>query len=272
FEIKEEIYAVKIALAGRPNVGKSSIFNCIAGEERSIVHEIPGTTRDNINTEIVKNKERFIFIDTAGLRHKSKIKENVEYFSVLRTHRAILEADIVLLILEPDDLISQDKKIAGLILKENKASLIVINKWDLIKDKLNKAELIKYKNHLSGKLIRELDFINYSPIIFVSAKTKEGINNIFKEANFIYSEFTKKIEDKVLSRLVLEALAIHPPPTHKGKSLKIYNVFQSKIMPPTFTFKVNEPKLIHFSYKRYLENKIRQIFGFNGTPIIFKFN
>lgn len=263
---EEEIEgAIKIAIAGKPNAGKSSILNNLLCEQRAIVSDISGTTRDSINSTVIYNNEEFILIDTAGIRKKSKVDYGVEAFAVDRALRAIKEADITLLVIDAKEGLSdQDKKIAQTAEDAGTGLIVAYNKWDLIKNvPTHKVE---------EEINKEAPFLNYAKKIFISAKTGQRLHKIFELAKEIQEERTKQVQTSTLNRIINEAVDINPPTSEKGKFLKIYYTAQSKIKPPSFTFFVNSKKLLKDSYKRYLMKKLREAFGFFGTPIrlIFK--
>jgi len=259
----EEDKAVRVAVIGRPNVGKSSLINAIMGEERVIVSEIPGTTRDAIDIIVDKDGKKFNFIDTAGLRRRSRIGgASVERYSVLRTLRAIDRSDVVLMLIDAvEGVAEQDKKIAGYAHEAGKAAIVVVNKWDLI-DKDNKTTE-RYK----AEIRRELAFLHYAPLVFISAKTGQRVGRLYDMIESVANQYFLRLATAVINTVVRDAVDVNPPPTDKGKRLKLYYVTQPSIKPPTFVFFVNEPELMHFSYKRYLENKLREAFGFEGTPL-----
>jgi len=253
---------IKVALIGRPNVGKSSIFNLLVGQERSIVSNVPGTTRDAIDTAVTREGQRFLFIDTAGMRRKSQIEENIEKYSIIRSLRAVDRSDVVLLVLDAvEGVTEQDKKIAGYAHEAGKGIIIVVNKWDLY-EKENDSTL-----RYTETLRKELIFLQYAPTIYVSALTKQRINRLPELIKYVAEQCSMRIATNVLNQLIEDAVAMNPTPTDKGKKLKILYVTQVKIKPPTFVIFVNEPEVMHFSYERYLENKLRSSFGFEGTPI-----
>lgn len=263
-EYDDEI--IKIAVVGRPNVGKSSIINSILGEERTIVSDIPGTTRDAIDTPFEKDGKKYVFIDTAGIRRKSKVTEDIEYYSVVRGFKAIKRADLALLIIDAlEGVTEQDKRIAGAVHDAGKASIIVVSKWDLIEKDHTTYE--KCSKEIKDSLL----FLKYAPVVFVSAKTGKRVNKIMEMIDNISEQYSIRVKTGVLNRIITDATDAVEPPIFKGRRLKIYYATQSSTKPPVFTFFVNDPKLLHFSYKRYLENQIRNYFGFEGTPVIFNF-
>lgn len=253
---------IKVALIGRPNVGKSSIFNTLVGEERSIVSDVAGTTRDAIDTPVIREGQKFLFIDTAGMRRKARIDEPIEKYSIIRSLRAVDRSDVVLMVIDAiDGVTEQDKKIAGYAHEAGKGIVLVVNKWDLY-DKDNTSTL-RYTENLR----RELVFMQYAPVVFVSAMTKQRIHRLPEVIHYVAEQNAMRISTSVLNQVVEDAIAINPPPTEKGKRLKILYATQVKIKPPTFVIFVNEPEIMHFSYQRYLENKLREAFGFEGTPL-----
>ncbi len=256
---------IRVAIVGRPHVGKSLLLNSLLGKERSIVGHQPGTTRDAIDTVFDFNGQNMIIIDTAGIRRRGRVEKGIEWFSVLRSMRAIDRSDMALLVVDATEpLTDQDAHIAGYIEKAGKGIIILVNKWDLVTEK-NKTVYNEY-------IVSRLKFASYAPILYISAKLGQGINKIMPLAAQIYQERSMKIPDQELNILIKEAVASHNSP-HKGnKVLSISSVKQSGINPPTFQFMVNDPRLIHFSYERFLENRLREIYGFQGTPIrlVFK--
>lgn len=253
---------IKVALIGRPNVGKSSIFNTLVGEERSIVSDVAGTTRDAIDTPVIREGQNFLFIDTAGMRRKARIDEPIEKYSIIRSLRAVDRSDVVLMVIDAiDGVTEQDKKIAGYAHEAGKGIVLVVNKWDLY-DKDNTSTL-RYTENLR----RELVFMQYAPVVFVSAMTKQRIHRLPEVIHYVAEQNAMRISTSVLNQVVEDAIAINPPPTEKGQRLKILYATQVKIKPPTFVIFVNEPEIMHFSYQRYLENKLREAFGFEGTPL-----
>lgn len=262
----EEDDLIRVTFAGRPNVGKSSLVNALLGKERVIVSERPGTTRDAIDIPLHVDGSNFLLVDTAGIRRKAKVEEAVEYYSVLRAIRAVERSDVVILVLDASELITeQDLKIAGIIKDAGKACFILVNKWDLIqKDNETAAKF-------EEEIRRELDFLDYAPVMFVSAKTGQRLGKILTMANKVMESYTLRISNNRLNQVVGEITALHQPPSVKGRMLKIYYTKQIKVKPPTFQFSVNDPEGMHFSYQRYLENQLRDYFGFVGTPLRFQF-
>ncbi|NLW07165.1 MAG: ribosome biogenesis GTPase Der [Clostridia bacterium] len=266
---QEEKDSLRVAVVGRPNVGKSSLVNRLLGEERVIVSEVPGTTRDAIDSHIHFAGKEYVLIDTAGMRRKSRINASVEYYSVLRALRAVDRADIVLLVLDATEGVTeQDKKIAGYSHEQGKAAIILANKWDLLsKDDKTAAE---YEEQIRQQLI----FMSYAPVIFVSALTGQRVQRILPAIEAAGEAATRRINTAALNSLLQEAVLLNPPSSVKGQAVKINYATQVKVKPPTFLFFTNRPHDIHFSYQRYLENKLRESFGFEGTPIkiIFRRN
>ena len=257
---------VKVAVIGKPNVGKSSLINSILGEERVIVTNIPGTTRDAVDTYFTYQNDRYVFIDTAGLRRKRSIYENVERYSVVRTLTAVDRADLCILIIDgTEGVTEQDTKIAGYAHDNGKGIIIAVNKWDIVEKDTNTY-------HRFEKDIRtKLGFINYAPIIFISAKTGKRINKLFERLKVVNNNYNLRISTGVLNDIINEAVILNQPPSDKGVKLKIYYGTQVAVRPPKFLIFINRKALMHFSYERYLENQIRQYFGFEGVPIQFEF-
>lgn len=254
----------KIAVVGKPNVGKSSIINKLLGEDRVIVSDIAGTTRDAIDTAVKYNGNEYIFIDTAGLRRKNKIKEEIERFSIIRTVTAVERCDVTILVIDATQGISeQDAKIAGIAHERGKGIIIAVNKWDAIE----KDDKTIYK--FTQEIRDVLSFMPYAEIIFISAKTGQRLPKIFEMIDMVIQNNSMRIATGVLNEIVTEATALKQPPSDKGKRLKIFYTTQASVKPPTFIFFVNDKKLMHFSYTRYLENKIRESFGFKGTSLKF---
>jgi len=256
---------IKVAVVGKPNVGKSSLVNAILGEERVIVSDIPGTTRDAIDTFFEVDGKKMVFIDTAGMRRKSKVKEDIEFYSNVRALGAIDRSNVVLMILDAVQEISeQDKRIAGIAHESGKAIIVIVNKWDLVeKDEHTMSQFRE-------KIKKEFAFMQYAPTLFISAKTGQRVHRIIELINFVMDQYTFRVRPPMLNELVREATAIVEPPSIKGRKLKVYSAVQTGIKPPTFVFFMNDVKLFHFSYMRYLENKLRETFGLEGTPIIIK--
>ena len=262
-EEEEKDKRIRIAIVGRPNAGKSSIVNALLDTKRVIVSDVSGTTRDSIDSFITYNDTEFTIVDTAGIRKKSKVDYGVEKFAVDRAIRSIRDCDVALLVIDAKEGISdQDKRISSLITEAGKGIIVAINKWDLIEDK--KANTI---NKFSEKLERDIPFLSYAPKIFISAVTKQRLNQIFDEAIKVYNEGCKRISTGLLNKVINEAYALNPPTSFKGKRLKIYYTTQVTSQPPTFVFFVNSEELLKDNYKRYLENKLREAFGFFGNPI-----
>ena len=261
---EEEDDRPKIAVVGKPNVGKSSIINKLLGENRVSVSNIAGTTRDAIDTEVQWDGKEYVFIDTAGLRRKNKIKEELERYSIIRTVTAVERADVVVVVIDATEGVTeQDAKIAGIAHDRGKGILVVVNKWDAI-EKDDKT-IYKYTN----KVKEVLSFMPYAEIMFVSAETGQRLPKLFEKIDMIIENQTMRIATGVLNEIMSEAIALQQPPSDKGKRLKLYYITQVAVKPPTFVIFVNDKKLMHFSYTRYLENKIRDTFGFKGTSLKF---
>lgn len=260
----EEDDRPRIAIVGKPNVGKSSIINKITGESRVIVSDIAGTTRDAIDTDITYNGKEYVFIDTAGLRRKNKIKEELERYSIIRTVTAVERADVVLVVIDATEGVTeQDAKIAGIAHERGKGIIIVVNKWDAIEK--NDKTIYEHTN----KIKEILSFMPYAEMLFVSASTGQRLNKLFDMIDMVIENQTLRIQTGVLNEILAEAVAMQQPPSDKGKRLKIYYMTQVSVKPPTFVIFVNNKELMHFSYTRYLENKIRDTFGFRGTALKF---
>ncbi len=261
-EKEEEAEAVGVAIVGRPNVGKSSLLNAILREERAIVHEAPGTTRDAIDTPVRWGERSVILIDTAGIRRRGRIERGLERYGVLRALRAIDRADVVLLVIDATEGVTrQDAHIAGRISEEGKGMVILLNKWDLIEEDGQVRQ--SYIDHVR----QSLRFISYAPTLFVSALTGDGVDGLMEVALEVYEERRKRIPTAQVNRVLREALIRHAPPSKRGQRLRLYYASQVDVAPPTFVLFLNHPELVHFSYLRYLENQIRQHFPFKGTPL-----
>ena len=260
----EDDEIINVAIIGKPNAGKSSLINQIAGEERSIVSNIAGTTRDAIDTRIEKDGIKYNFIDTAGLRRKSKVEEKIEKYSVLRAKMAIERADVCVIMIDgADGFTEQDSKVAGLALEQGKACIIAVNKWDIV-DKDGKT-----MDNYRKKLMNDFSFMPYAPIIFISAKTGQRVDRLFELVKYVNEQNTMRISTGKLNDILADATARVQPPSDKGKRLKIYYMTQASTKPPTFVCFCNNAELFHFSYQRYLENQIRSTFGLEGTPVRF---
>lgn len=263
---EEEDEYIRIAFVGKPNVGKSSLINKILGEERNIVSNIPGTTRDAIDSFLERDEDKFILIDTAGLRRRSKVKDQIERYSTVRTYAAIDRADVCILLIDAEEGISeQDKKIIGYAHELNKALMVVVNKWDLIEKETNTM------NRFKKELQSELSFMSYAPYIFISAKTGQRVGKVLDLAKECYTNYSKRISTGVLNDVISKAVMMKEPPIVAMNRLKIYYVTQVATKAPTFVFFVNDPRTLHFSYERYLENQLRQSFDFTGTGIKMEF-
>ena len=256
--------SVKVAIIGKPNVGKSSLINHIAGEQRLLVSNIPGTTRDAVDTEIENKHGKFIFIDTAGLRRKSRITESIEHYSVLRAYSAVERAEVCVIMIDAvEGFTEQDSKIAGFAHEEGKACIIAVNKWDVIE----KSE--KTMEEYRKKLVNDFSFMSYAPIIFISAKTGQRIDRLFELIKYVNEQNCMRISTGKLNDVLSDAVDRVQPPTDKGKRLRVLYMTQTSTRPPTFVVFVNHSALFHFSYQRYIENQIRSTFGLEGTPVRF---
>ena len=263
-EEEEEDERPRVAIVGKPNVGKSSIIKKLLGENRVIVSDIAGTTRDAIDTEIVHDGREYVFIDTAGLRRKSKIKEELERYNIIRTVTAVERADVVLMVIDAvEGVTEQDAKIAGIAHERGKGVIIVVNKWDAIEK--NDKTMREYE----GKIRNVLSYMPYAEIMYISAKTGQRIHKLFEMIDMVIENQSLRIATGVLNEIMTEAVAMQQPPSDKGKRLKLYYITQVSVKPPTFVIFVNDKELMHFSYTRYLENKIREAFGFRGTSLKF---
>ena len=261
---QEEDDRPRIAIVGKPNVGKSSIINKITGESRVIVSNIAGTTRDAIDTDVKWNGKDYVYIDTAGLRRKSKVKEEIEKYSIIRTVTAVERADVVIIVIDAvEGVTEQDAKIAGIAHENGKGIIIAVNKWDAIEK--NDKTVYEYTN----KVRDILSFMPYAEIMFISAKTGQRLPKLFDMIDFVIANHAMRIETGVVNEIMAEAVALQQPPSDKGKRLKLYYITQVSVKPPTFVIFVNDKQLMHFSYTRYIENKIREAFRFKGTPLRF---
>ena len=261
-EVAEEPDTIRVAVVGRPNVGKSSLVNALLGEERLVVSNIPGTTRDAVDTYFKQDGVTFVFVDTAGMRRRGKIDAALERYSVIRSLRAIDRADVVLMLIDAAEGVSeQDKKIAGYVHESGRASVLVVNKWDLIQ-KDGKTSL-----RYTETMRQELGFMQYSPVVFLSALTKQRVSRIPEVVKYVAEQHAMRVSTSLLNQVVRDAVGINPPPSDRGRKLKIYYATQAAVKPPTIVFFVNDPELMHFSYLRFLENKLREAFGFEGTPL-----
>lgn len=262
-EEEEKDGRIRIAIVGRPNAGKSSIVNSLLNTQRVIVSDVSGTTRDSIDSFITYNDKEFVIVDTAGIRKKSKVDYGVEKFAVDRAIRSIRECDVAVLVIDAKEGISdQDKKISSIITESGKGIIVAINKWDLIEEK--KANTI---NRFEQELAKDIPFLSYAPKIFISALTKQRLGQIFDKSLEVYEQCVKRVSTGLLNKVINEAYALNPPTSFKGKRLKVLYTTQAAIQPPTFVLFVNNEELLKDSYKRYLENKLREAFGFFGTPI-----
>ncbi|MCL1982555.1 MAG: ribosome biogenesis GTPase Der [Clostridiales bacterium] len=263
---EEEGDAVKIAVAGKPNVGKSSLVNCLLGEERVIVSETAGTTRDSIDTPFEKDGKRYVLIDTAGVRRRSKVTGDIEKYSVVRAIAAIERCDVCLLMIDAQDGVTeQDKRIAGIAHEAGAGVIVVVNKWDLIEKQTNTMKEFR------KRIASELSFMSYAPTVFISVHEKQRVLKVIDMANAVSENRALRVSTGQLNSLVSDAVMMKQPPSDKGKRLKIYYATQVGVKPPLFSFQVNSRSLMHFSYARYLENKIREAYGFEGTSIKFVF-
>ncbi|MBO5418258.1 MAG: ribosome biogenesis GTPase Der [Clostridia bacterium] len=266
-EIEEEDDAevIKVAIVGKPNAGKSSLINKILGEQRVIVSDIPGTTRDAIDTYAEIDGQKYCFIDTAGMRKRGKITDNIERYSIMRSLGAVDRCDVVIIMVDAGDGVTeQDTKIAGYAHDKGKACIIAINKWDTIEKETGTLE--KYRT----EVYNSFNFMMYAPVVFISALTGQRVNTIFEQIKFVHSEACKRVTTGMLNDVLNEAVAVVQPPSDKGRRLKVFYMTQIGVQPPTFAVFCNSIKLFHFSYLRYIENQIRKNFGFEGTPLVFK--
>lgn len=264
-QIEEEPYddeTIKFCLIGRPNVGKSSMVNAILGQERVIVSNVAGTTRDAVDTPYSKDGQDYVIIDTAGMRKKGKVYESTEKYSVLRALRAIERSDVVLVVLDGEEgIIEQDKKIAGYAHDSGRAVIIVVNKWDAVEK--NEKTMKEFEENIRA----HFQFLDYAPIVFLSAKTRKRTHTLLPVINEVNASHSIRVQTNVLNDVIMDAVAMNPTPTHNGQRLKIFYATQVAVKPPTFVVFVNDPELLHFSYERFLKNRLRDSFGFVGTPI-----
>lgn len=263
-EEEEEDDTIKVAVIGKPNVGKSSLINRISGQERAIVSDIAGTTRDATETRIENQYGKFTFIDTAGIRRKSKVTDAIEKYSIIRARTAVERANVCVIMIDATEgFTEQDSKVAGIALDQGKGCIVVVNKWDAVEKDGNTMR--EYKE----KLAVDFAFMKFAPFVFISAKTGQRVNRLFEQIAYVYAQSTMRISTGKLNEILGAATARVQPPTDKGKRLKIYYMTQASVCPPTFVFFVNNAQLFHFSYQRYLENQIREVFGLEGTPVRF---
>ena len=261
-EEQEEDDSIKVAVIGKPNVGKSSLINRILGEKRVIVSDMAGTTRDAVDTPFENEKGKYVFIDTAGIRRRSKVDERVEKFSVMRAQLAIERADVCVIMIDARDGVTDpDTKIAGLAHEAGKASIIVVNKWDLVEKETGTMEKMR------KDIMRDLSFMSYAPVLFISAMTGQRTDRLFELINFVNDQSNMRISTGMLNDVLADAQARVQPPTDKGRRLKIYYMTQTGVKPPNFVIFCNSRELFHFSYQRYIENQIRNVFGLEGTPV-----
>lgn len=255
--------AIKVAVIGKPNVGKSSLINYIAGEERSIVSDIAGTTRDAIDSEVTRGEDKYVFIDTAGMRRKAKVTENIEHFSVLRALMAVDRADVCVIVIDATvGYTEQDSKVAGYAHDKGKACVIAVNKWDAVEDKTDRT-----MQEFTKKLESDFSFMSYAPFVFISAKTGQRIEKLFELIKAVHEQHGKRISTGVLNDMLAYATSRVQPPSDKGKRLKLYYMTQASTNPPNFVIFCNSRELFHYSYQRYIENQIRDTFGLDSTPI-----
>lgn len=263
-EEEEEDDTIKVAVIGKPNVGKSSLINRISGQERAIVSDIAGTTRDATDTRIENQYGKFTFIDTAGIRRKSKVTDAIEKYSIIRARTAVERANVCVIMIDATEgFTEQDSKVAGIALDQGRGCIVVVNKWDAVEKDGNTMR--EYKE----KLAVDFAFMKFAPFVFISAKTGQRVDRLFEQIAYVYAQSTMRISTGKLNEILGAATARVQPPTDKGKRLKIYYMTQASVCPPTFVFFVNNAQLFHFSYQRYLENQIREVFGLEGTPVRF---
>ncbi len=265
-EVEEETEGTRIAIVGRPNVGKSRLLNALLGQERAIVSDVPGTTRDSLDTELTWEGHPVTLIDTAGIRRRGRVEQGIERYSVMRSMRAIDRADIVILVIDAtEDFTAQDLHIAGYVEEQKKGLVIVVNKWDLVEK--DASTMDRYRDRAA----RELDFVAYAPLVFISAKLGQRVERVLETAFNVVAEREKRVPTAALNKLMRDAVAKHQPPSRPGKWIKFYYATQADVAPPTFVFFCNDPKQIHFTYRRYLENELRAAFGFVGSPLRISF-
>ena len=265
-EEDEELEGPKIAIVGRPNVGKSALLNALLGQERAIVSDVAGTTRDSLDTQLLWNDEPMTLIDTAGIRRRGRVEQGIERVSVMRSMRAIERADVVVLVINAvEGFTTQDLHIAGYVEEQKKGLVVALNKWDLIEKDHTTMDTFR------ATAARELDFMAYAPIVFISAKFQQRVTQVLDTALDVLTQRQKRISTAALNKMLRTAVDKHQPPSRPGKWLKFYYATQADVEPPTFIFFTNDPKQIHFTYRRYLENELRKTFGFEGTPIRMSF-
>lgn len=263
FHEEEKTKEIKIAVVGKPNVGKSSLVNSLLGEDRVIVSDVSGTTRDTIDTHLCVDGTNYTLVDTAGIRKKARVDYGIEKFSVTRSLKAIRNSDVVLLMIDAlEGLTDQDKKISQIVVEDGKAFILIVNKWDAVENKQTNSV-----NEFTKKIRKETPFLDYVPLLFISAKTKQRLSKIFPAVQEAYESTNKRIGTSILNKVVMETLSLNPPPSQKGKRLRIYYATQATVAPPTFILFVNNKDILSQSYERYIENKLRESFGFVGTPI-----
>jgi GTP-binding protein len=262
----EDDERLRVAIVGRPNVGKSSLLNKLLGQERVVVSEIPGTTRDAIDTEIEYAGRRFLLVDTAGIRRRGRIEQGIEKYSVLRAERSVTRADVIVLMVDATEMVtSQDLHIAGDVEREGKGIVLVVNKWDLVE-----KDTFTIQQYLD-EIGREFNFLRWVPSVFISAKTGQRAHRVLDEAIAVETERQRRVPTGRLNEVVERATTDHPPTSHKGRQLRVYYATQAAVAPPTFIFFVNDPDLVHFAYERFLENTLREAFGFRGTTVRLRF-
>lgn len=265
-EDDEELEGPRIAIVGRPNVGKSRLLNALLGQDRAIVSDVPGTTRDSLDMQILWEDQPVTLIDTAGIRRRGRVEQGIERVSVMRSMRAIDRADVVVLVIDAtEDFTSQDLHIAGYVEEQKKGLVVAVNKWDLVEK--DHTTMDEYRERAA----RELDFMSYAPIVFISAKLGQRVGQVLETALKVLEERERRVSTSALNKLLREAVAKHQPPSRPGKWVKFFYATQADTAPPTFVFFCNDPKQIHFSYRRYLENELRETFGFEGTPLRISF-